>query len=87
MEEVSVGDLARQIKALSGSSSPIEVVEYEAIYGSRFEDMQRRVPDLAKIRALVGYQPEVSLDQLLVETIEHVRAKRDLGAPAATSLR
>jgi nucleoside-diphosphate-sugar epimerase len=36
--------------------------------------MQRRVPDLAKIHALVGYRPEISLDQLLQETIEHVRA-------------
>jgi UDP-glucose 4-epimerase len=75
MEEVSVGDLARRIRTVTGSTSEVELVEYEAIYGSRFEDMQRRVPDLAKIRALVGYEPQVTLDQLLHETVEHVRAQ------------
>ena len=57
MEEVSVTELARRIKSLTDSRSEIENVEYEAIYGSRFEDMQRRVPDLAKIHSLVGYVP------------------------------
>jgi UDP-glucose 4-epimerase len=84
-EEVSVADLARRVKALTGSSSPIETVGYEAIYGTRFEDMQRRVPSLDKIRAIVGYEPQVTLDQLLHDTIEHVRAAQ--GAPAAVALR
>jgi UDP-glucose 4-epimerase len=44
-------------------------VPYEQVYGSMFEDMRRRVPDLAKIRRAVGYQPEVRLDQLLEMTI------------------
>jgi UDP-glucose 4-epimerase len=84
MEEVSVTELARRIKSLTDSTSEIENVEYEAIYGSRFEDMQRRVPDLAKIHSLVGYVPEVTLDQLLHETVEHVRAQR-APAPAAAA--
>jgi UDP-glucose 4-epimerase len=76
-EEVSVGDLARRVKDMTNSRSEIEHVEYEAIYGNRFEDMQRRVPDLTRIKNLVGYAPQVSLDQLLWETIEHTRnAKR-----------
>jgi len=83
MEEVSVTELARRIKALTDSRSEIENVEYEAIYGSRFEDMQRRVPDLAKIHSLVGYVPEVTLDQLLHETVEHVRAQNK---PAPTAV-
>jgi UDP-glucose 4-epimerase len=74
-EEVSVGELARRVKELTGSRSEIELVEYEAIYGSRFEDMQRRVPDLTRIKNLVGYAPQVALDQLLRETVEHTRAK------------
>ncbi len=73
MEEVAVAELARRIRDLAGSTSALEYVEYEAIYGSRFEDMQRRVPDLAKIHALVGYEPRISLDDLLRETIEHMR--------------
>lgn len=83
-EEVSVAELARRIKAMTGSSSPIEMVGYEAIYGTRFEDMQRRVPSLDKIRGICGYEPQVSLDQLLHDTIEHVRAR---SVPAAEAVR
>ncbi len=81
-EEVSVADLARRIRAMTGSTSAIETVEYEAIYGTRFEDMQRRVPSLDKIRSMVGYEPLVTLDQLLRDTVEHVR--RQQAAPAPT---
>jgi UDP-glucose 4-epimerase len=83
MEEVSVHELATRVRDIAGSTSPIEFVDYETIYGSRFEDMQRRVPDLAKINAYVGYEPRVSLDDLLRETIEHMRS--GLGARAAAS--
>ena len=85
-EEVSVADLARRVKAMTGSSSPIELVGYEAIYGTRFEDMQRRVPSLDKIRGICGYQPEVTLDQLLHDTIEHVRAQQGV-SPTAEAVR
>jgi UDP-glucose 4-epimerase len=84
-EEVSVADLARRVKAMIGSSSPIEAVEYEAIYGSRFEDMQRRVPSLDKIKSMVGYEPQVTLDQLLRDTIEHVKSRTAATAAPAHS--
>jgi UDP-glucose 4-epimerase len=64
-EEVSVHDLAARVKRITGSSSEIEFVPFEQIYGSRFEDMERRVPDLGKIHSLVGYEPQCSLDQLI----------------------
>jgi UDP-glucose 4-epimerase len=84
-EEVSVAELARRIKLMTGSDSVIENVEYEAIYGTRFEDMQRRVPDITKIRNTVGYEPRVSLDELLAETIRHTRQERATAVtPVAT---
>ena len=68
-EEVTVGDLARRIKRMCQSDSAIELVPYEQIYGQSFEDMRRRVPDLQKIRSVVGFRPQVSLDRLLELTI------------------
>lgn len=68
-EEVTVADLAVRIKRMCGSDSPIQFVPYEEIYGSSFEDMRRRVPDLGKIRRAVGFRPEVTLDHLLELTI------------------
>jgi len=68
-EEVTVTQLAERIRDRCGSSSPIECVPYEQIYGRSFEDMRRRVPDLSKIRRFVGYRPGVRLDELLDSVI------------------
>jgi UDP-glucose 4-epimerase len=67
--EISIKDLALRIKALTGSSSPIAVIPYDQAYEAGFEDMPRRVPDIAKIRALIGYEPTVQLDEILTRVI------------------
>ena len=86
-EEVTVLELARRIKRLCDSSSEIRFVPYEHVYGSSFEDMRRRVPDLRKVRAAVGYRPEVSLDRLLEITVrehcEQIGRKPPMGVTAA----
>jgi UDP-glucose 4-epimerase len=64
-EEITVGKLAERIRTKCGSTSTIECVPYEQIYGRSFEDMRRRVPDLTKIDRFVGYRPEIRLDGLL----------------------
>jgi UDP-glucose 4-epimerase len=64
-EETTILELARRVKSRSGSRSEIELVPYEKAYEEGFEDMQRRVPDLTKLRALTGYEPQVPLDEIL----------------------
>ena len=64
-EEVTIQDLARRVKERTKSTSEIVAVPYDQAYEEGFEDMQRRVPDLAKIRALIGYEPKVHLDEIL----------------------
>jgi UDP-glucose 4-epimerase len=81
-EEVTVLELAQRIKAICQSGSAIEFVAYEDIYGSSFEDMRRRVPNLAKIRRTVGYEPQVTLDQLLEVTIRDTCEQLRLPVPA-----
>lgn len=81
-EEVTVLELANRIRRLCDSGSPVQFVPYEEVYGDSFEDMRRRVPDLSKIHRVVGYRPEVSLDQLLKLTIRHVRERESLPHPA-----
>jgi UDP-glucose 4-epimerase len=73
-EEISIGDLAMRVRTLTGSSSDIVRIPYEQAYEAGFEDMPRRVPDLSKIRALVGYAPTVGLDEVLRRVIDHTRA-------------
>jgi nucleoside-diphosphate-sugar epimerase len=36
--------------------------------------MPRRVPDISKIRAIVGYEPKMQLDDIIRSVIEHMRA-------------
>lgn len=72
-EEVTITALADRVKALAGSSSPIEYIPYDKAYEAGFEDMPRRVPDIGKIQALVGYRPEVALDDILCRVIDFVR--------------
>jgi len=70
-EEITILELARRVKARSGSKSEIELVPYERAYEQGFEDMQRRVPDLAKLRALTGYEPRVGLDEIVDRVIAY----------------
>lgn len=69
-EEISINALALKIKEMTESTSPIEYIPYEQVYGSSYEDMKYRVPDLGKIRALVNYEPKVTLDEALAKIIE-----------------
>ena len=70
-EEVSIMELARKVKELTGSKSEIVTVAYDEAYEEGFEDMPRRVPDTSKVTALTGFQPTVTLDQILQTVIEH----------------
>src|SRR5690349_16495695 len=74
-QEVRILDLAHRVRELAGSSSPIKLVPYDEAYESGFEDMPRRVPDLRKIAAMIGYQPRYSLDDILAQVIEYFRAQ------------
>ena len=70
-EETAMLDLARRVKARTGSRSEILLVPYDRAYEEGFEDMQRRVPDLSKLRALTGYEPQVDLDAILDRVIAY----------------
>jgi UDP-glucose 4-epimerase len=74
MGEVTIADLATRVKNMTGSCSPIQYVPYDEAYETGFEDMPRRVPDISKIRELVGYEPKVPLEDIIRSVIEHMRA-------------
>jgi UDP-glucose 4-epimerase len=74
-EEVTIADLARRVRDLSGSNSPIKLIPYEEAFDAGFEDMPRRVPDLSKVRAMIGYHPSNSLDDILVQVIDDFRRR------------
>lgn len=68
-EEISMMDLAKRVKALTGSASPIVLVPFSEAYDEGFEDMPRRVPDVTKLTRLAGKAPAVNLDAILKDVI------------------
>jgi UDP-glucose 4-epimerase len=79
-EEITIRGLAERVVALADSRSEIVQVPYDQAYGPGFEDMQRRVPSIDKIAALIDYAPKYMLDDTLLRVIEYeknVLANRD----------
>jgi UDP-glucose 4-epimerase len=70
-EEISIRDLAKRVCERTGSSSTLRYVEYEQAFDRSFEDMPRRVPDISKLRRLIGYEPRVQLNAIIDSVIEY----------------
>ena len=64
-QQVTIMELAKKVIELTGSKSEIETIPYEEAYPEGFEDMQRRVPDISKIKQVLGWEPEINLDQII----------------------
>jgi UDP-glucose 4-epimerase len=64
-QQTSIMELAKKVIELTGSSSTIEKIAYENAYPEGFEDMQRRVPDISKIKQVLGWSPKINLDQII----------------------
>jgi UDP-glucose 4-epimerase len=63
--QISIMELAKKVIEITGSKSTIEKIAYEKAYPEGFEDMQRRVPDISKIKKVLGWEPEINLDQII----------------------
>ena len=73
IEEVTIHQLAERVKSITGSASPIVTIPYEEAYEAGFEDMPRRVPELSKVHALIGYEPAVGLDEIIRRVVASQR--------------
>jgi UDP-glucose 4-epimerase len=69
-KEITITELAEKVRALTGSRSPIRYIPYDEAYEAGFEDMPRRVPDIAKINRLIGFQPRVPLEEMIQRVVE-----------------
>ncbi|MGY1594276.1 NAD-dependent epimerase/dehydratase family protein [Geodermatophilus sp. SYSU D00708] len=64
-EQVSIQELAERVIARTGSLSGVVHLDYEDVYGPGYEDMERRVPNCDRIRALIGWTPRYTLDEII----------------------
>jgi UDP-glucose 4-epimerase len=63
--EVSIKQLAEQVIKVTGSTSPITYTAYSDAYPAGFEDIQRRVPDISKVKNAIGWAPAKDLKQII----------------------
>ena len=75
--EISIKELAHRVRNLSGSSSEITYTPYEEVYGPGFEDMKRRTPDISKLQSTIDFEPEFSLEDILLDVIEEVTSRSE----------
>lgn len=72
-EEITILDLAKKIISVTHSKSEIQMIPYEKAFGKDFEDMQRRVPSLEKIKAFIGFEPKTNLDGILEQVVNYMQ--------------
>lgn len=75
VEEVTILELAQRIKGMTESNSEIRFVPYRSVYSEDFEDMPRRVPSTAKLKALIGYAPSLGLNDILRDVIRDLMGR------------
>jgi len=69
--EISILDLARLVIQVTGSQSTIQQISFEQAFGTGFEDLPRRVPDLTRIREVIGFEPTIALEQTIADIAEY----------------
>ena len=68
-------ELAERVTDRVASTSEIVIVPYDEAYGEGFEDMERRQPNIDKIRGLLGWEPEKSIDQIIDDVVAYYAAQ------------
>jgi len=81
--EISINQLARLVLAATSSSSSIVHIPYERAYAPGFEDMQRRLPDIAKARDAFDFHPRRELGQIIADVIADLSTRLDRGSRCA----
>jgi len=71
--EIKITELAQKVIKLTNSKSEIIYKKHSEVFGDHFEEPQRRVPDISKIKMAVGWQPKTSLDEVIVEIAEYLK--------------
>lgn len=77
-QQISIMDLAKKVIEITGSKSEIKKIPYSEAYPAGFEDMQRRVPDISKIKNVLGWSPEIGLDQIIRDIADFHRIKKEV---------
>lgn len=71
-EEISILNLALLVKKMTASKSEIVFVEPRSVYRSGFEDMNKRIPDISKLKKLTGFAPSTPIEEIIKDTVDYI---------------
>jgi UDP-glucose 4-epimerase len=71
--ETTIKELALKVIERTGSDSKLVSIPFDQAYGPGFEDMQRRVPDISKVKAKLGWAPTHTLDSIIDSVATHLK--------------
>jgi UDP-glucose 4-epimerase len=78
--EISILELAKRVKEITKSASPIVLIPYADAYDSGYQDMPRRIPDTTKLRSLVGFAPTTDIDEIVDSVMKSFIARQERAA-------
>ena len=71
--ELSINELADKVVNLTKSTSKVEHLPYSEAYSFGYEDMQRRVPDISKIKKTINWVPKRDINEIIVDTASYFK--------------
>lgn len=72
-KHITINELARKVKAITGSKSRIEHIPYEKAYEKGFEDMMHRQPDISKVKGYIDFKPKAGVEEIIRRTAEYFK--------------
>lgn len=72
--EITINELAKLVISKTNSKSKIEYIPYKTAYGSGFEDMQRRKPDISKLKRLIGFTPTLGIEEIIEQVVDYMKS-------------
>lgn len=76
--EINILELAKLMKKIGGFHSPIKFLPHKEVYGESYEDIPRRLPDVSKIKRVIGWEACTSYEEGLKKTIDYYRKRTRL---------
>jgi UDP-glucose 4-epimerase len=68
-EPITINKLAKKVIKISGSSSKIVHIPYEKVFSKNHGDIQKRIPDITKLREKTNFRPKKNLDDIIKDML------------------
>lgn len=68
-QPTTINELARKVIEISGSNSKVVHVPYEEVFSKNYGDIQKRIPDITKLKEKTRFKPKKSLEDIIQDML------------------